>query len=1528
MAAKVNTKFVVMLAGALVLVFAGVAGTYLWLKTRSGDENERKGDVAMAAGNYEEAEKLYSKAVNRQQNNAVRLTKWRSALEKMTPKTQTVYEQKYLFDFTKATRNLAILKRDDVAAHRQWLQLLEDRIVSQKFDSQPNVELVTEVDNALGNFDKNKPGPEQALRRYSARALVRLISNSPDVTDTQFKRAREDIDAALKADPADVETAIIDLGLQGALIGKAMKDRKPEEEKTLREELRRKVDDLAAKFPDHPEVVVTVLRSKVERILSEAGLTAELSDEERRARSVAAEAKYRALSADLDAATPKLEAAKVLSANVLGEFSQLETSIDPKANFARTIRIASKQVEARPNDMMMHNILASSYGQTGKYEESLTEYQKIVDLPMVPLSIDGLRLFTMKSNAAIQQADIALQEWFIAEDAAAKGPAMEKAKAYRAKLTSMGVKDDVPSVIFVDAKTKVALEDWAAANKLMTRFFDALGSDRYPDALLVHAQIFLRLNQPGAALTTAQKLIAMEPNNTTAIKLFAKALYAMEDKDRALEALKVVLDNVPDDAEAKQLQAAWQQAKDPTTITDPALRELTQLQQGTSAADRAALGPQLEALAAKYNQDPRIAMQLAQLLVEKQDKDGAAAAVKKSLAAHPDSEELKRLDRALAAEDTVAALVKLVDDAPVSAEERVLRKYAILRGYRRNDEASQLLKAEMVKYPSDARLLELAFLEAIDRKDLDAANAMADQAAKIDADAAEGLTFRARVYIVQDRLSEAAATLRQATSKRASTPEAWRLLARVLAKLGRSQDASKAYEEALKLRPNDREILRELVTYLEAQDPQKALAIARDASRFADTDPGFEDLWLRLEGKLGDKNLAIERRKKIQEKDPENVNNMGALATLYLDLKDYRTARDLIDKIKTKKDSVAIVLLDARWNLEQRAPDQARKAMEDYIERQDKTKLTMDPFLAFGQFLVQRGQADEGLALMQRGAPYQNPKTCEVDRTLGDTLAMLGREEAAAQAYERVLAAGGDDMNSLVRLRLAEMYLRLRRCDKADELLTRISAGTQKENATAMLLAADGADCVGDSKRSHDILDRAVSTFPDDPLVYVKRAEFLVKDAGLERDALSDLDAALRIKPGYARALQVRSALYLAKGDDDKATADLMTLVRANPQMEDIRNNLITDLMRRGKRDEAVQLADETISQRPGDAQTMARMSDLFRVNEQWADGARYAMMAWGISKEYDFGIRALEGLLNDPSGNTAQAEDVLRTFQAEISQRPALLIARAKLLAKRNANNFARVQKQVSDDLSAALELIPAERFDQFLAWRKDVRRIFPKGGDCLAYYTDVSAKSVHRDWVLYFRVDLLLSDPAAFEQGVTEATALAGSASNDNIRVLTRRLVGSAYLSKGEFQKAVDSWLVGIKEFPDDWEMNNNVAFVLAKNLNRVADAVPYAETAVKGNPTSADALDTLGWIYLKAGKMDEAKKMLEQAVARAGASYARISCMIHLGSYYAAVGDKAAVARIMKDSETLIRAIDKEQATGYQTELDELKKQIEGK
>lgn len=69
-------------------------------------------------------------------------------------------------------------------------------------------------------------------------------------------------------------------------------------------------------------------------------------------------------------------------------------------------------------------------------------------------------------------------------------------------------------------------------------------------------------------------------------------------------------------------------------------------------------------------------------------------------------------------------------------------------------------------------------------------------------------------------------------------------------------------------------------------------------------------------------------------------------------------------------------------------------------------------------------------------------------------------------------------------------------------------------------------------------------------------------------------------------------------------------------------------------------------------------------------------------------------------------------------------------------------------------------------------------------------------------------------------------------------------------------------IRLSPDHVKALNNLAFLLADKLNRPAEALPLAQKAVSLAPESAVFQDTLGWVYHRLGKDQEARAVLKKA------------------------------------------------------------------
>jgi tetratricopeptide (TPR) repeat protein len=127
-------------------------------------------------------------------------------------------------------------------------------------------------------------------------------------------------------------------------------------------------------------------------------------------------------------------------------------------------------------------------------------------------------------------------------------------------------------------------------------------------------------------------------------------------------------------------------------------------------------------------------------------------------------------------------------------------------------------------------------------------------------------------------------------------------------------------------------------------------------------------------------------------------------------------------------------------------------------------------------------------------------------------------------------------------------------------------------------------------------------------------------------------------------------------------------------------------------------------------------------------------------------------------------------------------------------------------------------------------------------------------------------------------------------------RLLLGRLYLSQGDLVKAQQAFEKVVAEQPQLPSARNDLAFVLAERgeqLDRALELAQGVQQALGENPA---AIDTLGYVYYRAGRHDEALAQLQRAVSLAEAS-GQLSPVYtyHLGLVLEAVGrnDEAAVA-----------------------------------
>ena len=91
---------------------------------------------------------------------------------------------------------------------------------------------------------------------------------------------------------------------------------------------------------------------------------------------------------------------------------------------------------------------------------------------------------------------------------------------------------------------------------------------------------------------------------------------------------------------------------------------------------------------------------------------------------------------------------------------------------------------------------------------------------------------------------------------------------------------------------------------------------------------------------------------------------------------------------------------------------------------------------------------------------------------------------------------------------------------------------------------------------------------------------------------------------------------------------------------------------------------------------------------------------------------------------------------------------------------------------------------------------------------------------------------------------------------------LLGVLYESQSDWQKAQEAYQKVLQLKPNDPATCNNLANLLLQSGSNLDEAMSLAQTARRDMPDSANAADTLGWMYYKKGVYRSAVSLLQEA------------------------------------------------------------------
>jgi tetratricopeptide (TPR) repeat protein len=406
-------------------------------------------------------------------------------------------------------------------------------------------------------------------------------------------------------------------------------------------------------------------------------------------------------------------------------------------------------------------------------------------------------------------------------------------------------------------------------------------------------------------------------------------------------------------------------------------------------------------------------------------------------------------------------------------------------------------------------------------------------------------------------------------------------------------------------------------------------------------------------------------------------------------------------------------------------------------------------------------------------------------------------------------------------------------------------------------------------------------------------------DLGDNRRA-AELLKTLADKNPTPRALQALAVAYEQMREFNLAAAALRKELELNPPNErEVKRNLAQDLIFAQKYDDALAVYNELVADDPADALAYLRISQIYRQKRDFAKAREAGDKAKALEPnslevrynevnilEAEDKVREAAQLLKDILASTAK-----RNYnQAERANRAALLERLASLyrsvdqteaavdayrqMGDLDANLASRAAAEVIETYRTGKEFVKAQQESEAAARKfPDDRMLRIVRNRLLAEMgkVDEAAADVRKMFDGKSDRDIYLTLAEVYDKGrrwddMAKALDSAEKLSNtDEEKEGVWFMRGAMYertnrvdLAEAEFRKI-------LKVNPDSASALNYIGYMLADRNMRLQEALELINQALEKEPGNGAYLDSLGWVYYRLGRLDEAEQNLRIALEK---------------------------------------------------------------
>ncbi len=1454
MAAQVNTRFVIILSAVVIALVGGIAVVAM-VMSKDVDDLVVASEQQFEAGEYDLALETMQRAVNRSKTNPAIIQKY-IELAKEIPASDQVEADNTMNLVRSNTVGLARLDPNS----EKYLQDYEDLIkhMIEKLQTRGGLHPFIRYLHVAAK-ERLEANPNDKLA-HRMRGIYGMPLLNAEMTEDDINLVRDDLVLAMSDYPDDPEV-VNTLAKWNVFQAKRLDQPggDPQKAQQLRDEALAMSKKLLDAHPDDPAIELEYMQL----MLQTMKIDRSSDDPYAEVKPVLdrLEKKLLAKPEPFNAVSLAQQYLKLIYAkDTLEDAAEEETDAQKIANnegIQRSIALLERAAEANPEDPRYPLLLGVEYRLATEYEKANEQIAKVKDLSTQGNYLDVLRNYSLKNMALVEHADLMISLAEKADSDQERDRMQAEAQKVLEQMTATGHGENARVLLL---KGRLAMDQGRTREGLLlidqaAEKFDAFSREK-AEVMLLSARARAQQGEWGAAAERYEQILEANPNFPV-IRLALAGIYLRQQMlDKAQDQIDVILLDDPNNERALVTQAAILGARGDVDGAVAIYRDLDLPNRPDLAVGLAQIlikGNRKDQAARMlkhyYDADPTNLNLLGLLLNAVDGVDEQMALIEQARQAGADEDMLNLLSAQIDPstpganlDDTIANIVGKVDDP----FKKAISKAQLYRQAGEHDKArAALAEAEKIN-PEDKAVIDMKFNYALQDKDLAKAQELADVAQQRNMDEANGAFYQAQVRRAQGDYAGAIEFLKVGLDLVPINSEGWRMLGDIYVADKNDRDAVPAYETALKQKPDNLGAIRGLASIRDRQGRNdEALEMLRRAQAQYPSNSQLRELYLGYEGRYGDKQKALRLRREQQQIDPDDKNNLRALAMLLAETGKSPEAEQIIrDLITTEGQTPLNTIALATIQRFAGNAQQGAQTIRSYIESRG-SDAGMNDYLLLARFLIQIKDGGGAFNAYKQAIAVEDDQR-SASRELAALFFHRNIYDRAVPLYRDLYEQFPDDIR--LGLRLADSLIRTEQFDEAAKVLDGLEGG-----ATEDALAALIAEQKGDHDDAIRLINRAIETEPGSAVFHYERAALNSHDPDLTDEVMRDLNTALSYDPNHLLSRRLLVGMYLRRGERNEAIRELTNLVTRYPENTDARLTLIRMYAQMGNLTRAKTLARQGIEEAQDQPIWHAALGDIALREDDYQTAIDSYKKVFELEPQPGTLLKITSMQIDN--GRASDAQAMLRDNADMVNSQPLLQAVMGRALYAMDK------QPEAKQVFARAIER--CQSLGQLMGVAMQVRE---------DYTLDETASLMHgltnppsELWIGLSLANMEFND-GLIEQAYDRLLALEPTLSAEDTaeRMSYEQIMAPVLHKLGKSEEAMAHYRRLVEQMPDNATVLNNMAYLLADDMGKVEEALPLAERAAELQPKSAQVLDTLGWIQFKSGQPDEARRTLEASIA----------------------------------------------------------------